>query len=44
MTSVVALDKEGRINEISRILGGINVTAAQREAAVDMLRDRFGEM
>ena len=40
-TSVKLLDKEGRINEISRILGGIDVTAAQRDAAIDMLSDRF---
>ena len=39
-TSVTALDDEGRINELSRILGGINVTAAQRGAAMDMLRER----
>ena len=39
-TSVIALDDEGRVNELSRILGGINVTAAQRGAAQDMLRER----
>jgi DNA repair protein RecN (Recombination protein N) len=39
-TSITALDDEGRINELSRILGGINVTAAQRGAAMDMLRER----
>lgn len=44
LTSVAVLDKEGRVNEISRILGGINVTAAQREAAIDMLADRFAQM
>lgn len=44
MTSVSPLDNEGRVNEISRILGGINVTAAQREAARDMLADRFSSM
>ncbi len=43
-TSVRELDKEGRIAEISRILGGIDVTAAQRDAAIDMLKDRFSEM
>ena len=39
-TSVKPLDDEGRIAELSRILGGINVTKAQREAAVDMLDER----
>ena len=36
-TTVRALDAEGRIDELSRILGGIHVTDAQREAARDML-------
>lgn len=31
------LDREGRIEELSRILGGINVTESQRKAAEDML-------
>jgi DNA repair protein RecN (Recombination protein N) len=39
-TSVRELDTEGRINELSRILGGINVTEAQRAAARDMLNER----
>ena len=34
---VEELDREGRISEISRILGGIDVTAAQRMAAIDMI-------
>ena len=38
-TSVTPLDYDGRVAELSRILGGINVTASQREAAVDMLRE-----
>ena len=37
-TTVKLLDFEGRVDELSRILGGINVTDAQRAAAVDMLR------
>jgi DNA repair protein RecN (Recombination protein N) len=37
-TAVTVLDREGRINELSRILGGINVTDAQRAAAIDLLR------
>jgi len=36
--SVTVLDREGRINELSRILGGIDVTESQRGAAEDMLR------
>ena len=39
-TRVINLDKEGRINELSRILGGIDVTDAQRRAAVDMLEEK----
>jgi DNA repair protein RecN (Recombination protein N) len=39
-TSVRILDREGRINELSRILGGIDVTDAQRAAATDMLDER----
>ena len=40
VTSVTALDEDGRIKELSRILGGIHVTEAQRQAAVDMRRER----
>ena len=36
-TSVRELDQSGRIDELSRILGGINVTDSQRLAAIDML-------
>ena len=36
-TSVTPLDYNGRVNELSRILGGINVTDSQRNAAIDML-------
>ena len=39
-TFVEQLDKSGRIAELSRILGGINVTDAQRKAAEDMLDER----
>ena len=39
-TSVTALDEEGRIRELSRILGGIHVTEAQKQAAIDMRRER----
>ena len=34
------LDDDGRVAELSRILGGINVTEAQRAAALDMLKER----
>ncbi len=40
VTSVKTLDREGRIAELSRILGGIDVTEAQRAAAVDMLDEK----
>lgn len=39
-TSVRELDEDGRIAELSRILGGIDVTDSQREAARDMLKER----
>lgn len=39
-TSVYPLDYEGRVEELSRILGGISVTEAQRAAARDMLEGK----
>ena len=39
-TSIKELDYDGRVTELSRILGGIDVTAAQRSAALDMLSER----
>ena len=39
-TAVTVLDDSGRIAELSRILGGIQITAAQIEAAKDMLAQR----
>ena len=39
-TGVRELDEEGRIAELSRILGGLDVTDSQRAAARDMLRER----
>ena len=39
-TSVRALNREGRIEELSRILGGIDITEAQRAAAIDMLEEK----
>jgi DNA repair protein RecN (Recombination protein N) len=39
-TSVRPLDEDGRICELSRILGGIDVTDSQRAAAKDMLMER----
>ena len=39
-TQIELLSHEGRIDELSRILGGINVTDAQRKAAIDMLDER----
>ena len=37
-TSVKKLDRKGRVDELSRILGGIAITDSQRAAAIDMLR------
>ena len=39
-TGVTILDTEGRIKELSRILGGINITSSQRAAAEDMLMEK----
>jgi DNA repair protein RecN (Recombination protein N) len=39
-TTVTSLDEEGRIRELSRVLGGIRVTDAQRQAAIDMRREK----
>ena len=39
-TAVRVLDYEGRVGELSRILGGIDITEAQRAAAIDMLSER----
>lgn len=36
-SSVTELDREGRIEEITRIIGGVEITAAQRKAAEEML-------
>lgn len=38
-TEVRELDEEGRVAEIARILGGIEVTDAQREAAREMIAE-----
>ena len=39
-TAVNLLDRDGRIAELSRILGGIAVTEAQKKAAIDMLDEK----
>ena len=39
-TAVSLLDYNGRVDEVSRILGGISVTDSQRAAAIDMLKER----
>ena len=39
-THVSELDFDGRLDELSRILGGINITSSQRQAALDMLNER----
>ena len=36
-SSVIELDREGRIEEITRIIGGIEITDAQKKAAAEML-------
>ena len=39
-TSVRTLDDAGRVDEIARILGGLEVTEAQRRAAEDMIKEK----
>ena len=39
-TNVNCLDRDGRIAELSRILGGIDITDSQRAAAEDMLSEK----
>ncbi len=39
-TRIKVLDKEGRISELSRILGGIDITDSQKAAAADMLAEK----
>ena len=36
-TDVISLDREGRINELSRIMGGIEITENTRKLAAEML-------
>ena len=38
-TSVKLLDREGQINEVARILGGLNVTRSQTDAAREMIEE-----
>ena len=38
-TEVSELDDDARVEEIARILGGINITAAQRDAAREMIEE-----
>lgn len=38
-TTLCELDENGRIDETARILGGINVSEAQRLAAIDMINE-----
>ena len=39
-TSVAVLSETGRVEEIARILGGIDITEAQRAAAREMIEER----
>ena len=41
-TAVDVLSDEGRVEEIARILGGIEITEAQRAAAREMIEERKG--
>ena len=39
-TELCELDCDGRVREVSRILGGIDVTVSQRQAAIDMINEK----
>ena len=39
VSTVIPLDREGRIAEVARILGGIKVTDTQRRAAIEMIEE-----
>ncbi len=39
-TKIVELDEEGRISELARILGGINITEKQREVAKELIDEK----
>ncbi len=39
-TELTLLDEEGRVEEIARILGGLEVTSAQRQAGREMIAER----
>lgn len=39
-TELCDLDYDGRVAEVSRILGGIDVTESQRRAAIDMINEK----
>lgn len=38
-TTVTPLDEQGRIGEVARILGGISITQAQTDAAIEMIEE-----
>ena len=38
-TTVTPLDEAGRVGEVARILGGISITRAQTEAAIEMIEE-----
>ena len=38
-TTVMPLDEEGRVREVARILGGISITQAQTDAALEMIEE-----
>ena len=40
-TGVTLLDEDGRVEEIARIMGGIEITEVQRQAAREMIEERL---
>jgi DNA repair protein RecN (Recombination protein N) len=40
-TDVTLLDEDGRVGEIARIMGGIEITEVQRQAAREMIEERL---
>ena len=42
LTTVRRLDEDGRVDELSRMLGGANITPQLKASALEILRERQG--
>ncbi len=43
LTTVRRLDEDGRVDELSRMLGGVNITPQLKASALEILRERQGQ-